>query len=802
MTAKAATRKKVTEKTSPRRRIGLAGKWERWLGNKALDTIPVPSSYRPIGVASLRRSVNVPAVGETQRAVLRMEGITHQAHVRINGSEVGSMDPWTPYEFDVTSTVQPGSNDIEVEVSDWQVPLGPSNAWEAYGGIIRDLFIELRPDPYIENVRLQYDLNAKLDRADCTIDIFLKGTADVDAEVAVQLCRGTKVVASSTAKCHINRGASQVTLKFIVKKPALWSPEKPNLYCLKASLKSLRGCDRYETTTGLRDLKIEGNKFFLNGRQFVVKGLGRHDLWPIQGHTMTDAQVEKDMRMIKEMGANFVRNVHYPHDRRIIEAADRMGLFVSEESGLIWLDFAKCGRDVQEIGFQNLERTIRRDWNSPSVFAIFLANESSGTVDMAKEGAKRVKALMPKMFVSSAHFGEPEAARKFYEEGGLDFYTQHPYTYDMYYFAKVARLWNDKPLVFTEWGGRVIGQSPLIMEPTIEEFRKLVQDSRLAGHVFWGWADLPEFCRHDKEMEDGILKSGVVTEQRVIRPYVRNALMKLFRYSPCPKPQPKQKPKLLKVKLKPLSKTSRFTPVSLQAAADDPTQAKAWSEMEKLMERYWGCHTMAQFHWEETGGRFWFWSLPKFSVGGMPFRTAVREGMTHPIALTPGHSKVEIPVGLHADRLHILGNITLPDGYPIIGTFGGRVGRYVIVYEDGRRQEAPLRWGIEIARSNMIANASRINPATSCSQRAIVYEKHNFREIYQTCLLSIDTQGGRIDRLICELDIESPAEKTQSAINNETLPYDTAASGKPRPLGLSEQAMFVLAVTAEKNKKR
>ncbi len=801
MKAKSATRKKVTEKTSPRQRIALAGRWERWLGDKALDTIPVPSSYRPIGVASLRRRVNMPAVGETRRAVLRMEGITHQAQVRINGRDIGSLDPWTPYEFDITPAVQPGSNDIEVEVSDWQVPLGPSNAWEAYGGIIRNLFIDLRPDPYIENVRLQYEISPKLDRADCTADLFLKSTVEADAEVAVQLYRGTKAAAGSTAKCRVERGASQVTLKFTVNKPALWSPEKPNLYCLKATIQSPRGCDLYEITTGLRDLRIEGNKFILNGRQFVVKGVGRHDLWPIKGHTMTDAQVEKDMRMIKAMGANFVRNVHYPHDRRIIEAADRLGLFVSEESGLIWLDFTKCGREVQEIGFQNLERTIRRDWNSPSVFAILLANESSGTVDMAKEGTKRVKALVPKMLVSTAHFGEPETVKKIYDESGLDFYTQHPYTYDMYYFAKAAKLWNDRPLVFSEWGGRVIGQSPLIMEPTIEEFRKLVQDSKLAGHVFWGWADLPEFGRHDKEMEGGILKSGVVTEQRIVRTYVRNALMKLYRYSPCPQPAPSRKPRLLRAKVKPLCKTSRFTPVSLQAVADDSAQAKAWSEMETLMERFWASHTMAQFQWEETGKRFWFWSLPKLSLGGVPFRTALRDGLTHPIVLTPGCRKVEIPIGTQADRLHILGNITLPDGYPIIGQFGGRVGRYVIVYEDGRRQEAPLRWGIEIARSNIIANATRIDPATSCGERVIVYNKHTFREIYQTRLLSIDTQGGRVDRLICELDMEKISSEKASAANEETLPGQSFPSGKPRPLAITEQTMFLLAVTAEKGKK-
>jgi len=777
---------------STRRRIGLAGTWQRWLGDRALDKIKVPSSYRPVGVVRLCRKVNVPAVGDQRRAVLRMEGITHHASVRINNRKVGHLDAWTPYEFDVTSALRPGSNDIEVEVTDWQVTLGPSNAWEAYGGIIRDLFLELRPDPYIENVRLQYELNSKLNRADCTVDLFLQSTVAVGAEVTARLYRGATAVAKAAGKCRVKRGASQAKLTFAVKRPALWSPEKPNLYRLEVTLQSPRGYDRYETTTGLRDLKIEGEKFFLNGRQFVVRGIGRHDIWGDQGHTMTDAQIERDMRGIKAMGANFVRNVHYPHDRRIVEAADRMGLFVSEESGLIWEDFAKCSRQRREVGFQNLERIIRRDWNSPSVFAIFLANESTATLAMAKEGRRRVKALSPKMFVSSAHFGDPKAGKKFFDKGGLDFYTQHPYTYDTYYFGQVAKLWRGKPLVFSEWGGRAIGHSPLIMEPTIEEFRKLVRDSRLAGHVFWGWADMPEFSRLDKEMDNGILKHGVVTEARVVRPYVRKALMKLYRYGPGPKPEPSRKPRLLRPSVKPLSKSSRFTSVSLQALADSPRQARAWSEMEKLLERYWGSHTMACWQWEETGKKFWLWSLPKFRAGFVPFHTAVRDGLTQPIVLTPGCSKIEIPIGLKADRLHILGSVTLPDGYPIIGKFGERVGRYVIVYKDGRRQETPLRWGIEVARSNMIANATRINPETVCGERVIVYQKDTFREIHQTRLLSLDAQPKLIDRLICELDI---AQVPASAPATPTEP------GKPKPLALTEQMLLLLAVTAEKGKK-
>ena len=130
-------------------------------------------------------------------------------------------------------------------------------------------------------------------------------------------------------------------MTFDLKGPALWSPEVPNLYTLRIKLESSNGEDLFSAETGIRDLRIRGDKFFLNGQPLVLRGVCRHDIWENQGHTLTLVQIEQDMRMIKDMGANFVRLVHYPHDRRVVEAANRIGLLVTEESGLVWVDFRK-----------------------------------------------------------------------------------------------------------------------------------------------------------------------------------------------------------------------------------------------------------------------------------------------------------------------------------------------------------------------------------------------------------------------------------------------------------------------------
>jgi hypothetical protein len=156
-----------------RERISLTGSWDRWIGSQPHDVIAVPSSYRPLGVATLRRTIELGALKPHQRVILRFEGITHQGIARINQKEIGRMGPWTPYEFDVTNQILPGANLVEVEIADWQVPLGPGAGWEVYGGIIRDVYLEIRSDPYIENAHLQCALSSTMDLARCALDVSL-----------------------------------------------------------------------------------------------------------------------------------------------------------------------------------------------------------------------------------------------------------------------------------------------------------------------------------------------------------------------------------------------------------------------------------------------------------------------------------------------------------------------------------------------------------------------------------------------------------------------------------------------------
>jgi hypothetical protein len=770
--------------------LDLSGRWERRIGGELYDLITVPSSYRPVGTATLARTFQLAAMQPGSRAILRFEGVAHQARVLINREEVGRLGPWTPYEFDITSRVRAGANDIQVEVIDWQTPLGASAAWEAYGGIIRDVRVDIRPAAFIENVHVRYSLNQTRDRASGTINVYVSAGAPSKGRVVVRVLRDGAVSVTASRDAVLQAGVGTISVPFDLPSPDLWSPDRPSLYETRVTLETANGRHEFATETGFRQLVIQGSDFLLNGERLVLRGVCRHDLWHNQGHTMRSEQIEQDLRMIKGMGANFVRLVHYPHDRRVVEWANRIGLFVAEESGLVWVDTRQLTAETISSGLDNLERTIRRDWNKPSVFAFFLANESAPDLKVLREFVRRMRPLTPGIFLSTARLDTPEktlaASKRMFDEAGLDFYTYHPYSYSARVFEEAAREFSGKPLLFTEWGGSAVGQSAILLKGSVDAISRLVIERRVAGHAFWSWADLPEFSRGGDELADGILISGVVGEDRTPKPDVYLGLAGLFRRPTTPNPELTGELTVASPH-SPARPGAEFVTIALGEAIRTHAQGKAWHALREQMKQFWASHDFTRRHWDETGQALWFWNKGQMILGGVPFDPPAIDGRVRPLALTTEATRIEIPIGRdRVQKLHILGNVTLPDGYPVRGRLGETVGRYVIEYADGEREEHPLRLGQELARANMIAVASRVNPVATSTERVAVFTKDRIREAYQVLRLSLPVKPKHVHRFVCEFNPRAPAAAGP--------PPSTHHDVGPAP---DAHSLLVFAITAE-----
>jgi hypothetical protein len=577
----------------------------------------------------------------------------------------------------------------------------------------------------------------------------------------------------------------------------LWSPEFPNLYEMTARLRTSTAEDGWTCTTGFRDIRTQGRDFLLNGKRLILNGVCRHDMWLDEGLTLNHAQQEQDLRMIKSMGCNFVRLVHYPHDRRIIELADQLGLLVSEEPGFWQVDFATAPRPPIEIGFRILEGTIRRDWNSPSVMIWFVSNECTLTEGFLNESRERCHRLDSiKRLVAPANDHSSNDVKPLFVSAEMDFFDQHPYTHDPEDFAKEVEIFGtSKPITFSEWGGKGVGQDEFTMRSSVDRLIGLLQTGQLAGTVFWSWQDIRQYSRIDDEMNDGVLESGVVTEGRAPRIAVMKELTRLFELrrpgdgqrentarslvqmsSPPLKAALSdggenghklvpERPTLQPLRSVPFATGSNFQIIDLQSLVESPGGKRSWKALESQLERYWSASRLAGDQWERTAKTFRLWKIPEVQIAGVAFRSSLLDGVVRPVVLTPDDADVVIPIRQSCQKLHILGQVSFARGYPISGTpdlsghissgsvpnFGDLVAEYSLQFVGGQTQVLPVRNGIEVAHANRIFEASRILPIAISAQPALQYIKDIVREQYQVLLWSIPLAGQYLESLRCNL---------------------------------------------------
>jgi hypothetical protein len=759
------------DQASSRARVSLNGTWERHVNGVQVDRVEVPSSLRPSGFYRLDRTFLLPRLTANQRAFVHFEAVNYHGRVWVNGKEIGETLLFVPAEFDITTHAKEGVNTIAVDIADLcpepsgagadEVWLGVNPGWEGYGGIIRDAWIEVRPVTFLDNGRFAYRLSPDYHTATCRVTAWVSALGAVPARCEVSLLRGASQVGHAAIDARCSAGSTEVELEFTVDHPALWSPDDPNLYTLRATLVSNSSRDEWNCRTGFRDITVEGRAFKLNGELLLLNGICRHDMWKGQGFTLTRPQMEQDMRAIKELGVNYIRLVHYPHDRYIIQLADELGLLVSEEPGYWNVDFRKITKQRAEIGIRIMESVARRDWNSPSIFAWLLANESHVTADYLRKGKQMLLSLDPqKHLVSMANSMSKEEAKPLCEETGMDFFDDHPYTFDVGEFDKIAEFYGPgKPLLFTEWGGKEIGQSEIIMPNTVDKLLDLTERGQLAGHCFWSWQDLPQFSRIDPEMREGILESGVVTEGREPRSFVYLQLARLFedrreKDSLFVDAAATSAPVVLPLRHVPWPAGESVRSLDLSSMVSGDRGTRAWKDLEARIAEHWKSLNLHQ--WERTGKRFALWSQPEVEILGSRFTTPVVDGFARPIVLTPDFPDVEIPVHRICSRLHFLGHVTCPGGFPLSGTAGDTVATYQIRYQNGQTHDLPLRAGIEVAAANAIHEATRIDPVATSAQRAFWYIKDWAREHYQALLFSLPVEKNAIESIRCHLHAEQP----------------------------------------------
>jgi len=683
----------------------LNGWWDYRIGGGAYTKKKVPYSALPVGRSEC--ALTFDRTERTGRAFLFFEGITYSAAVTFNGAVLGEILPYCRYKFEITDLLRDAGNTLTVTLDDIDPPFGPSEGWENYGGIIRDVYIEYTGQNIIADTTWSAQLNSGYTNASCAVRVAADARDD-GLQAAVML---TDSFGRTAYQGWAPVSAGQAEVSFKIPDPLLWSPDSPYLYTLETSL--VKGQETVYTTTekvGFKDFTAKGRRFYLNGAPLFLLGVCRHDLFGDDGHTLIEEQMVRDMKMIKDAGVNYVRLVHYPHHKRILELADELGLLVSGEPGLWWSDMSNP--EICECSLKVLEKTIQRDKNHVSVAFWLCFNECIFTPEFLRDSADTCRAADSTRMVSGANCMDLEMTKKYFNECGFDFYTMHPYAPTPEWMLKCAEALDDKPLLLSEWGGYFVYENESSLREFIQTIISLWKNDEskpvVAGASLWYWAEMYEFHRGGRACVDGVLREGLVDMYRnplVNLPIFKDEFAALYR----------EESAVHKLEVTGyIFENTDYTPVDLSNVLSPADRTATWEAMVARSKE-----PIARFHHESKRTRKMDNgpALPEEikNISALPVALEQK-----PLVIASG-KKITVPIGKAASNIYFIGNVSMPKGYPTGGEYGEEAGAYTVVYTDGTRQTTALRNGADLTTAAAFYGPSRIDPAAENARRILKY---------------------------------------------------------------------------------
>lgn len=260
--------------------ISLNGWWDWQLPGGTRQKKLVPSCYTCVGDAHYSRIFTLPVIAG-KRVILHFEGVSYCGDVTVNGQSVGQMLPYVCYDWDVTTMASQGENLVEVNVSDITARYGPTNGWEDYGGISRDVWVEINDPVGISSTQWITCMKNNYTAADATLNVWLYNEtgAGVPAAVTAKLLYKGDIVAQTSAHASASGKEGMCALRFSLDRVYAWSTAEPNLYQLIIDVSSTAGGETRQMNVGFREFAVRGSRFYLNGVKTFLKGVARHEMW-------------------------------------------------------------------------------------------------------------------------------------------------------------------------------------------------------------------------------------------------------------------------------------------------------------------------------------------------------------------------------------------------------------------------------------------------------------------------------------------------------------------------------------------
>ena len=452
-----------------------------------IDRLPgVPEDDNPVGI--YRTTFTVPedwtADQNERQTFITFEGVDSAFYLWVNGKQVGfSQDSRGPAVFNLTDHLVPGENVLAAQVYRWSDAsyLEDQDFWRL-SGIYRDVYLWATPTLHVRDIGVQTDLD--VDYVNATLKVALKvrnyGDTQASGTVTLELLddQGEAVTAPLSADVSA-AGGEEIELNFAqaIADPAKWSDEFPNLYTLVVSLSHGNTVAEYESTkVGFRKVELIDGAICLNGVALEIKGVNRHEHDPDHGHTVSEANMLRDILIMKRYNFNAVRTSHYPNVPRWYDLCDEYGILVCDEANIethgVW---DKLTKDPlwKEAFVDRAVRMVERDKNHPSVIYWSLGNES-GFGPNHEAMAEWIRANDP---TRPIHYHPAE------DDPCIDILG--PMYPTVQRIIDMATNGDNRPIIMCEYA-HAMGNS----NGNMKEYWEAVRDHRrLQGGFIWEWAD-------------------------------------------------------------------------------------------------------------------------------------------------------------------------------------------------------------------------------------------------------------------------------------------------------------------------
>lgn len=308
---------------------------------------------------------------ENSRVFIYVGAANYMCTYTFNGKQLGRHEGgFTPFSFEVSNLIKESGNYVILGVSNRRendyIPSKVTD-WYNHGGITRDVYLVEVPQTYIDDYFLYLEKES-LHKKRKQIKGSIKLAGDQFPSNAIVSIPGLGL------RSEVNldeTGAGEFTLE--TSKMELWSPENPKLYEVKIAA----GDDDISDRIGFRVVETRGREILLNGKPVFLRGISIHDENSIRAdraHSIDDARLV--LGWAKELGCNFARLAHYPHQENIVRLADEMGILLWEELPLYW-GINWNNPEVLENAKRQFSEIIRRDKNRASSIIWSIANETS-----------------------------------------------------------------------------------------------------------------------------------------------------------------------------------------------------------------------------------------------------------------------------------------------------------------------------------------------------------------------------------------------------------------------------------------